>query len=410
MRTAPGHVDPPTGARFNNPYGSTAQRRALVDQVITAINASPGYVRRNPFTRQVMPCPGNPKYFPSEIKIAVYSIADKRFAKALVAAQQRCVSVQVLMNSHLTVVTSPSWRSIFRHLGRRGADYRHQRSFARRCSHGCLGTAVLHSKMFLFSRPGRMRYTVMVGSTNMARNATKIQFNDLYTVNGNRQMYAQYRSVFEAMARDRTVRRDAPPRVYTAGPYTSTFYPYFHANRRTDRTMQALRSIRCSGADGGAGIGGRTVVYIAMHSWFGTRGRYLAGRVRQMYDRGCYVRILYSFMGGSIYSRLTYGTGRRMVARRVLFPGPRGVVASKYSHMKMFAASGNVAGDRSSWVVWTGSNNFSDKGPHADEVTLRIPLRSAYQAYVHHWKYMKHRRSSRYWALFEEPVGGGRAP
>jgi hypothetical protein len=115
-------------------------------------------------------------------------------------------------------------------------------------------------------------------------------------------------------------------------------------------------------------------------------------------------------MGHGTYNLLTHGTGSRMVARRVLFPGPRGVVAAKYSHMKMFAASGNVAGDSSSWVVWTGSNNWADRSLKADEVTLRIPSRSTYGAYVNHWNFMRKRRSSGVWAIYEEPNGGGRAP
>ena len=410
LKTAPSRRTPWDGPRFNNPYGSTAHQRALIDKVVRAIDASPGYQTYNPITKKTMSCPTDPKYAPSVIKIAVYSIADMRFADALVAAHRRCVSVQVLMNSHLTGKTSHSWRKIIRALGRRGTTYRHRTSFAHRCSHGCLGTAVLHSKFFLFSHAGSARHTVMVGSTNMARNATNIQFNDLYTVNGNATLYAQYRHMFEAMVPDRTEPRKTPPHVFRAGPYTSTFYPFFHATERTDRTMKALRSIHCGGADGGAGIHGHTVVYIAMHSWFGDRGDYLARRVRQMYDRGCYVRILYSFMSARIHGELTWGTGSRMVARRVLFPGPHGVVASKYSHMKMFAASGHVGSDHSSWVVWTGSNNFSDRGLRADDVTLRIPIKSVYDVYVHHWKYMKKRRSSSVWALFQEPSGGGRAP
>jgi hypothetical protein len=152
------------------------------------------------------------------------------------------------------------------------------------------------------------------------------------------------------------------------------------------------------------------VLYINMHSWHGTRGRYLAQRVRTMYNRGCYVRILYSFMGRRTFSYLTRGTGSRMVARRVLFPGPRGLVAAKYSHMKMFAASGIVGSDRSSWVTWTGSNNWADRSIHGDEVTLRIASVTVYRAYVAHWKAMRQRRSSPVWAIYEEPGGGGRAP
>ena len=69
-----------------------------------------------------------------------------------------------------------------------------------------------------------------------------------------------------------------------------------------------------------------------------------------------------------------------MRASRVLFPGPRGMVADKYSHMKMYAVSGHVGSDRSSWYVWTGSNNWTDRGLHADEATLRIRSQQHLQA------------------------------
>jgi hypothetical protein len=241
----------------------------------------------------------------------------------------------------------------------------------------------------------------------MARNATKIQWNDLYTVSGDRRLFSQYQRMFALMVPDHA---DGRPHVFRDGRYTSVFYPFRRATVHTDDTMRALRSIHCAHARGGTGIGGHTVLYVAMHSWHGERGHYLAQRVRQMYERGCYVRVLYSFMALPVYSELTWGAGPRMLARRVLFPGPAGVVASKYSHLKMFAASGNVAGDRSAKVVWTGSNNWTDRGLRADEVTLRIASPSVYDAYVRHWKTMLQRRSSAVWATYEEPVGGGRAP
>ena len=36
--------------------------------------------------------------------------------------------------------------------------------------------------------------------------------------------------------------------------------------------MRSLEAIRCTGAHGGTGINGRTVVYISMHAWFSKRG------------------------------------------------------------------------------------------------------------------------------------------
>ena len=84
IRYAPRHVTPPVGARFNNPYAGFTKRRTLLAQVIHAIKSSPGYrLTRDPDTGKRLTCPRNPKYYPSEIKIAVYSIADRRFGAHL---------------------------------------------------------------------------------------------------------------------------------------------------------------------------------------------------------------------------------------------------------------------------------------------------------------------------------------
>lgn len=409
LKYAPRHLTPRRGPLFNNPYGSWKHRRTLLAHVIHAIKSSPGYrLTRDPRTHKRLHCPTYPRNYPSEIKIAVYSIADMRFADALVAAAKRCVSVQVLMNSHLTATTSHSWGRIVKALGKRRKHHWHrQRTFAHRCSNGCLGTSVLHSKIYLFSRAGRAHTTVMTGSSNMTTNAVGVQWNDLYTVNGDRRLYSQYRAMFRRMVPDHWARG---PYVYRDGRYTSTFYPFRRATRATDRTMRDLRSIRCTGARGGTGINGHTVVYIGMHAWFSDRGEYLARKVRQLYNHGCYVRILYSFLAHSDYRLLTRGTGHRMIVRRVLFAGRLGLVAVKYSHMKMMAVSGHVGSNRRAHVVWTGSNNWVKKSLHADEVTLRVSSAAAYRRYVRHWKFMVHRRSSPHWAKFTEPEGGGRAP
>jgi hypothetical protein len=200
------------------------------------------------------------------------------------------------------------------------------------------------------------------------------------------------------------------PWEFRDGRYDAVFYPYRSSTPHTDKTMRALRSVRCTGARGDAGIHGRTVVYIAMHAWFSGRGHWLAREVRHLYNQGCYVRILYSFMSHPTFWTLSHGTGHRMVVRRVLFPGPLGIHAVKYSHLKMFAVSGRIGKNRRDRVVWTGSNNFVTRSLRADEVTLRIKSAWAYRKYVKHWKFMRRRRSSPIWAKFEEPEGGGRAP
>jgi phosphatidylserine/phosphatidylglycerophosphate/cardiolipin synthase-like enzyme len=377
--------------------------------VTDAINASPGYRRpMDPRTHRRVPCPTSAALAPSEIKIAVYSIADRSFAEALVAAERRCVSVQVLMNSHLTAVTSPTYGLVQKALGSRGRHFSTRRSFAHRCSNGCLGSSVLHSKFYLFSHSGSRHHTVITGSSNMTGNAIRVQWNDLFTINGNQRVYAQYRQMFTRMVPDRSA--EGPFAYPAVGRYQTIFYPFRRSTPKTDPTLKALRSIRCNGAAAGAGFRGHTVVYVAMHAWFADRGYALAKRLRTMARNGCHVRVLYSFMSRTTFRRLTWGAGRRLVARRVLFPGPYGEMAGKYSHLKLFAASGNVAGDRSAHVVWTGSTNWSSSSYRADDLTLRIAGTRYFRDYVREWHKIRHRRSSAVWAKYREPEGGGRAP
>ena len=409
-RYAPSSYTPPGGPKFNNPYGSKSARRTLLTHVIKTINSVQGYrlpAGIDPATGKQVACPTNPADYPNTIKIALYSIADRSFVDALIAAHHRCVSVKLLMNSHLNVDNSPSWRRLVNGLGTRGSNYANKRSFAYRCSNGCIGSTVLHSKFYLFSQAGSTRNVTMTGSSNMTSNAVRVQWNDLYTVDNYQPIYDAYTTMWNRMVPDR---RGNGPFVFNTGPYTSTFYPMRQATRNNDKTLDALQTIHCNGATGGSGYRGHTVVYVVMHSWHGTRGKYLAQRIRAMYEGGCYVRILYSFMGHGTFSLLTRNTNSRMIVRRVLFPGPSGEVAAKYSHMKMFAASGRVGSQTNAHVVWTGSNNWADRSIKADEVTLRIPSTSVYNAYVDHWNFMRARRSSAVWGIWPEPGGGGRVP
>ena len=409
-RFSPSHYTPAGGPKFNNPYGSRPDRRALLTHVIKTIDSVPGYrlpAGIDPATGKKVACPTNAADYPNTIRIALYSIADQSFVDSLIDAHKRCVSVKLLMNSHLNVDNSPSWRRLLNGIGERGGNFTLKRSYAYRCSNGCIGSTVLHSKFYLFSQAGNARNVTMTGSSNMTSNAVGVQWNDLFTVDNDQALIDTYTNMWNRMTPDK---RGNGPFVYQSGQYTSTFYPMRQASRNNDKTLDALQTIHCTGATGGAGYKGHTVVYIVMHSWHGNRGLYLAKRVRAMYNAGCYVRILYSFMGHGTFNLLTRNTNSRMIARRVLFPGPSGLVAAKYSHMKMFAASGRVGSDSSAHVTWTGSNNLADRSIKADEVTLRIPSKAVYNAYVDHWNFMRARRSSSTWAIYEEPGGGGRVP
>ena len=402
---APDHYAVPAGASFNNPVGDTVAQRRNLTHVIRTINSMPGYQ-----VRSTAVC--DPTRVPSTIRISLYSLTDMPVARALRAASRRCITVQVLMNNHLGPVGTPAIKYLQYYLGGRVTDPATglvRRTFAHRCSFGCRGGGVLHSKFYLFdsalTAPGaatQISKTVMVGSSNMTANASKVQWNDLYTVRGDAGLHAHYTWMFQRMQRDHDERRTF---AFTDGTYQTTFTPLTPGS--ADPTMGALESIHCSGARG-AGYAGHTVLYINMHAWFGVRGYALAQRVRAMYDAGCYVKVLYSFMSYSVFKKLTFGTGSRMSVRRTIF-SKRGIHANLYSHFKMIAASGVVGTNRSAHVVWTGSNNFTNDGVKFDEVTMRIASAAAYTQYVNQFAFITRTRTSSTYASFAEPIGGGRA-
>jgi len=402
---APDSYTPPTGPRFNNPFGSRTARRNNLTHVIRTVNSMPGY-RVGPDTA---PCPRDRAQWPATIRIALYSMTDSEFADALIAADRRCISVQLLMNNHLNATNSPAWGRLSAALG----GNRSARSFTRRCYSTCRGVrGAMHSKFYLFDvndslvypRADGLRDVVMFGSSNMTSFAAGVQWNDLYTVRGNRTLIDQFQSVFTEMVPD--VRIASPLRLFTAGAYQSTFWPDPGATQANDRVMAALRSVRCNGASGGTGVNGHSVVYIIMHAWYGTRGLYLANQVRKMYNAGCYVRILYSILGYGTFRALTKGTGSRMVARRTMFSTDGDRYADVLSHMKMLAVSGNVAGNPAAKVVWTGSENWADRGNNGDEVMVRIPFAGAFSRYREHWDFIRQRKSSPVWASYKEPRAG----
>ncbi|HYO40603.1 MAG TPA: phospholipase D-like domain-containing protein [Nocardioidaceae bacterium] len=398
---------PSNGPSFNRPL-STTKRRVNLNRVIRTVDSMPGYKQAYPGL-----CPTDPAFSPGTIRVSLYSLFDRAFARALIRARKRCVSVQVLMNDHLDRHTDPSWRHLEDALGTRvfTPSRTVRPHFAHRCHRACRGGGVLHTKMYLFNstlrdaRRNRLRHVVMVGSSNMTSNAANIQYNDIFVQRGNVGLYNTFNRMFNLYRRDNGFHRN--PGTTTNGVFQTTFWP--QARGAADPYMRALRAVRCTGANGGTGIRGRSVVYVNMHAWFGTRGLGLADQLRRMYSRGCYVRVLYGFMSFGVFKKLRKGTGERMSVRRTLFSRD-GVTAYVYSHLKNVNISGHVGRDRSTKLVYTGSNNFTNHGLTFDEVMVRIASGSVYNAYVKQFRYMSRRLSSATYANYSEPTGGGRAP
>ena len=323
---------PVTGATFNRPIGTASEQRRVFHQVIRTIDAVPGG---------------------EQIRIAVFSFADRRTADALLRAVQRGVSVQMVFDDH----------TIFRQEARLrdelGTDTA-ARSFVRFCSHSCRGTSGdMHDKIFLFSKAGSADYVTMVGSNNMTSFNAERQWSDVYTIVDSPSIYSTYGGVFAEVAAGIPLKD--PFLHVDAGGYRSQFYPRAPGST-DDAVARTLSQVSSTGALGRTGVHGHTLIRIAMHAWFGPRGLFLAKHVAALSRAGCVVQVVPGVSVGPDVRRTLTSAGAQLA--QVRHPTIR-------THQKVLQISGLYAGHRRRLVL-TGSHNWTDWALRCDDVVLRV--------------------------------------
>jgi hypothetical protein len=353
-RPAPlGHYTPPAGVRFNDPLGDKAARRQIIGHLLRTIDSVPRG---------------------AQIRIASWNIRSGELASALVRAHRRGVSVRVVMDRGNANETNPNpsytqMATAFR----KGQATRKpaMKSWARRCISSCRAAhGIAHTKFFLFSKAGNAHDVVMYGSANATDLSAYAQWNDLYTIPNSRPMYDDFLGVFDQMALDRTARQ--PYLTYAHGRYTSYFYPYKGAGTTHDPILRELNRIQCAGATGGTGTNGFTKVRIAQTSMHGERGKAIAGRLVQMQNRGCDIKIVYAVFGNEVMDVLRHA-GRRPVPFVQIAQDPNADgVYDRYLHMKSMAVSGNYAGVTNANVTWNGSANWTAVSLASDEIVMKV--------------------------------------
>lgn len=362
---APRSYDPPAGVRFNKPLGSRAARRAILDHLIRTTDSVPGGER---------------------IHFASWNIRSDAMVDALVRAHRRGVTVRVVVDRLNANPDNPN-RGVNRldtALDGNGARPPEARSGLVRCRSACRGrTGIAHTKFFLFSRAAAARAVAMVGSANATDLSATHQWNDLYTVKNRQPVYDEFVRVFDEMYRDR--RSPQPYVSSTYGGLTTYFYPYAGAGATGDPVLNELGRTTCRGATGGAGTNGRTQLRIAMTSWHGQRGIAIARRVREMFNRGCDVKIVYAVMGNEVLRILRRGGARPVPLRQIVQDLNRDGVYDRYLHMKALAISGVYRGRTDAQVTFNGSANWTPVALVSDEAGLRVDsagIRSRYARWV----------------------------
>ncbi len=366
----------PTGAKFNNPM--VAKNRFVIERhVLRAIRNTPRG---------------------EKITISAYSLDRQVFADELIRARKRGVRVKVLLNDHLVPNAQVRIQKVLGHNTRR-------KNFLRRCVSGCRADRDefnnLHSKFYLFSRTGRNRNVVMLGSYNMTLNAVRWQWNDLFTMVGKKTLYAQFTALFNDMRPDWDKRRATytfcdSGRVCPAGDlqkYHNVVFPR-HTTSKKDVVLDILDNIQCLYVDA-AGAQRRTLLRLSMHSMRGGRGNYIADKLRDLHAQGCNLRVNYGLMGFHTKEHLGAPTPRGRVPLRSTGFNLRDDVPTgdpeidsmpeaieRYSHHKYFVLKGSYKGVVDSNIVWTGSTNWSSLGTPQDEILFSIHGRGVVRDYL----------------------------
>lgn len=256
------------------------------------------------------------------------------------------------------------------------------KSYVKRCEGSCRNAGTggnMHSKFYLFSRTGDARNVVMISSSNLNRGGAQSGWNDLYVMRNRPRTYTAYLQLHRAMTRE--VRAAKTREEIIDGPFTNRFFPMRHARKATDPTLLDLKQVKCTSDLG------RTEIYISMFYWKGARGNYLTDQVLALARAGCKVSIIYGAPSIQMAQRLRAAASSHLID---LYDSRWDFNVDGYNevrtHAKYVIVKGTYRGDRSAYVVMTGSQNWVAGSLNlGDETTTNIALKSAYVSYKKDW-------------------------
>ncbi len=363
---APGKYSPRSGPIVMDPRSSN--RTAILDHIIKAV--------RSTRTGEL-------------IRVHSWNISSDGFVNELIRANERGVSVRVIMSEGMALEqnrdTGHFWR-LKRGLSRNSKRFplpKRLRSWARTCHDACRGDrGIAHSKYFLFSKAGRSRRVIMSTSANATAAATVVQWNDLLTVVNRPTVWKGFMEVFAESSRDRRPRN--PYRTYTepGGKVQAYFYPWSGRGTSGDRVLKTLAPVKCRGAWGNTGVNGRTRIRIAQDAIIQERGIRIARRLRQLWEQGCNIKIVYALMWNEVRDIL-WNTSRGPVPREQIVRDTNGDgVWDWYMHSKSMAISGHYGRNHKARIVWQGAENWSGLAQLSDEQGFRVLWGGAERTYA----------------------------
>jgi hypothetical protein len=369
---------PASGAYFSFPNRGKAAKMAIRNRVLYTIKSTKGGRRTSIGT----PMPGNGK-----IRIATWTFDDWGIARALLAARNRGVSVQVVA-AQAPNKDHRSWRWLRKHLGsklyRPGYPTSQDTvSFARTCRGACRGLAgTAHAKYFLFDKvaePGFRNITFQT-SMNLTRFAYTNQWNHAQVMRDKR-VYDDYSWVFAQARAGRPVRN--PYRVVRiSSSVADYFFPRPRARASQDPVMQILGAAGCTNAGYGGTRNHRTRIRIIQYAMYGDRGVWIAKRLRALWRAGCDIKIIYGVTSRPVLQILRNHAGRGAVPMRQSVTKDASGEIIKYNHSKWMTITGRWNGSAGQFVTFTGSANWSLLAFADDEQMQRLRSRTQATLYM----------------------------
>ncbi len=385
-----GRYKVPTGAYFNNPRGSWHNRLRIERQVVRAIKA----------TRKG-----------AVIRLALYSFDRVPVARTLIAARNRGVHVQILLNDHQDTRAMKMLRA------RLGTNVR-KHDFIYKCHSGCRTDGrkrLLHTKFYTFTKAGRSKYALFFGSANLTMNAARHQWNDLYLMDGDKELFQQYVDLFDDMKKDYESMQPAFPDFCgiptgavcddAVDDRTTVTFPRL-LGPGNDPIIKILDRIQCITINA-TGKRIRTKLAVNMHTIRGRRGNYLADAYRRKFAEGCRARFSFGLVGFHTKGHLTAKTPRgRMPLRSSAFDyhpdkevknpdGKLDLTLDYYSHQKYLVIQGNYAGNPNANLVFTGSSNWGALGAVNDEILVNVIGKKIARQYMTNFNFMWRKGNSR---------------
>ena len=327
---------------------------------------------------------GVPRASNGKIRMATWSFKDMTMAKALIAARNRGVSVQIVAASTANTDSKP-WKYLQRHLGARlyspgHPETRDTYSFARQCRGACRGSGgTPHSKFFLFDNVGRshLHDIVVQGSMNLTSFAANGQWNQAQVLKS-ANIANNFRGIFRQMSLGRRVSN--PYNVTSFPNVVDYFFPLPGGNSSRDPVMQTLNRVSCSGATSG-GTGSRTRIRIIQYAIYDTRGVWISKKLRSLWNRGCDVAIIYALSSKPVLNILRNRSGRGPIPMRQSVTKNRRGEIVKYNHSKWMTITGHWGSSTRAYITFAGSSNWANLAFGSDEQMQRIS--SAGQARRH---------------------------